>query len=215
MINRLFVFIWKHKSYLLGTLGIFIAWVWNGLWTSGILFRRWQDLYGFMPDHIFFPGEEFIVLNAHDNSWLPSLGFLVLAVVSIILSFRQKKLTFGLLIIIFISFFIVIVSLLPCLCRAREYSYRISCQKNLKSSSLQLIQYIQAYQQFPENFDIKVGRAGKICVILSPEKKTSGERFVIFEDAPRTHAGDLRHRLWSDGVVNSYYPWKTTGGGVK
>lgn len=88
--NRLFVFIWKHKSCLLGALGIFIAWVWNGLWTSGILFRRWQDLYGFMPDHIFFPGEEFIVLNAHDNSWLPSLGFLVLAVVSIIVLPSEK-----------------------------------------------------------------------------------------------------------------------------
>ena len=35
-----------------------------------------------------------------------------------------------------------------------------------------------------------------------------GGRFVILEDAPRSHVGDLRHRLWSDGKVELWYPWK-------
>ena len=42
-------------------------------------------------------------------------------------------------------------------------------------------------------------------------RKIEKERFIVIEDAPRTHAGDLRHRLWSDGTIDYYYPWKTQG----
>ena len=27
-------------------------------------------------------------------------------------------------------------------------------------------------------------------------------------DLLRFHAGNLCHRLWSDGTIDSYYPWK-------
>ena len=33
-------------------------------------------------------------------------------------------------------------------------------------------------------------------------------KFILFEDAERCHAGDLRHRFWSDGKIEFFYPWK-------
>ena len=35
-------------------------------------------------------------------------------------------------------------------------------------------------------------------------KKSDGPRFIVIEDASHTHAGALRHRLWSDGVTEAY-----------
>ena len=42
-------------------------------------------------------------------------------------------------------------------------------------------------------------------------RKIEKERFIVIEDTPRAHAGDLRHRLWSDGTIDFYYPWEIQG----
>ena len=42
-------------------------------------------------------------------------------------------------------------------------------------------------------------------------RKIGKERFIVMEDVPHAHAGDLRHRLWSDGTIDFYYSWETQG----
>ena len=32
--------------------------------------------------------------------------------------------------------------------------------------------------------------------------------FILHEDPPNTHACDVRHRIWSNGRVETFYPWK-------
>ncbi len=32
--------------------------------------------------------------------------------------------------------------------------------------------------------------------------------FILHEDPPNTHACDVRHRIWSNGLVETFYPWK-------
>lgn len=205
----------KNGLYLLLTTGFLLAYGWKVLWADEFLLHWWRGLYGILPDGFFFQGEEFIALNSHSNSWPPLLGFWCISFVIIALSIyraQKEKIRLGFFLFMIVLFLVCAANLLPCLCRAQEYGWRLNCQSSLKISALELLVYIQDHQSFPEALIVEISPKDKMVVTLPPDRKPSGTRFVIFEDAPRAHAGDLRHRLWSDGTIDSYYPWKTEGG---
>ena len=39
----------------------------------------------------------------------------------------------------------------------------------------------------------------------NPDLETA---FVLHEDPPNTHTCDVRHRIWSNGRIETFYPWE-------
>ena len=99
------------------------------------------------------------------------------------------------------------VILSPCLCVSREHARRMLCQSQLKIIYITCELYAQEHSNaFPATIDNgslrhKVHYYGK-------DQKRIMPRFILLEDAEYCHAGDMRHRIWSDGKIEYFYPWK-------
>lgn len=192
---------------ILGAGGLlFCLWFW---FFSGPVYPLWQKLESCLPEHIYFPVEEVLALNTHHNSPHVWLGSLLIAVITAALGLKLNgKLQHYYLHILLGSVLFVFAALfLQCLCRAAEYSKRIHCLSELHAIYRDLKLYAgNNNDMFPEKSDLKeikhpVNYYGK-------GKRPADKTFVILEDACRIHAGDMRHRIWSDGTREQFYPWR-------
>ena len=181
-------------------------------WMFGlpVFFYLWWQKITFLPDKIYFPVEEFLALNAHPNSPLVYVGSFVIIVSTILLSWKfngkpDKKYKY-----ILLSTMIILLAalLFPCLCRPREVSRRVRCWQDMKQSYYGLLAYAEANNSMlPETFSIipeckhRVNYYGK-------GRSLKDAPFVLFEDAERCHAGDMRHIMMSDMTIKVFYPWK-------
>ena len=181
-------------------------------WMYGLplFFYKWWQEVTFLPDKIYFPIEEFLALNNHPNSpWITIGGFLII-ITTILLSWKlngrpKKRYELALLPIVIL---LLAGIMFPCLCRPLEYSRRARCAAQLKTSFLELKLYAEENNcfQLPETVSLpeckhKVNYYGK-------GRSLKSKPFVLFEDAERCHAGDLRHIILSDGTMKLFYPWK-------
>ncbi len=168
----------------------------------------WQKI-NFLPDKIYFPVEEFLALNAHPNSPFIYLGGFLIITSTILLSWKfngkpEKKYKYILLAAVIV---LLAALLFPCLCRPREVSKRARCWSAMKLSYYELLEYAKANNSMlPDTVSIpeckhKVNYYGK-------GRSLKEKPFVLFEDAERCHAGDMRHIFMSDCTVKSFYPWK-------
>ena len=199
-------------------------WWWR-IWSSGVLLKWWLGQEGQFALPTFFLCEEFIALHSHQNEWPGRVGFYLIiffAISFILLSAIRvikteiKMLLVPLVFTIFLLFFSI------CLCQSEERSNRKFCPVNLKNYHSALMNHAADYGFYPTVLPDKEDAIGKYRLHSLPQKsrnyqfpgagrKIEKERFIVIKDAPRTHAGDLRHRLWSDGTIDYYYPWKTQG----
>ena len=87
------------------------------------------------------------------------------------------------------------------------------CPYNLKAYQQKLEKEIASRYAYPALLpDIESRFMTKIQYFYpGANRKSSAERFIVMEDAPRAHAVDLRHRLCSDGTIDLYYPWEIQG----
>ena len=213
MKQPLLFFLKGNRWYFLLIVFFFFAYGWKILWENELLLHLWGNLFGILPDRYFFPCEEFIAFQSHGNSLPASLFFWVLSLGILIYMVRQtrkKEIQAGFLFFLIVLFLASTCNLLPCLCRAKEYGRRIRCQSDLRKIGMELKLYLDKYETFPSEVIIEKPH-GRIAVSLLSDSKMSGFRYLVYEDAPRTHAGDLRHRLWSDGTIDFSYPWATEG----
>ena len=213
MKQPLLFFLKGNRWYFLLIVLFFFAYGWKILWENELLLHLWGNLFGILPDRYFFPCEEFIAFQSHGNPLPASLFFWVLSLGILIYMVRQarkKEIQAGFLFFLIVLFLASTCNLLPCLCRAKEYGRRIRCQGDLRKIGMELKSYLDKYEIFPSEVIIEKPH-GRIAVSLLSDSKMSGFRYLVYEDAPRTHAGDLRHRLWSDGTIDFSYPWATEG----
>ena len=204
-------FLKRNRWYFLLIVFFFFAYGWKILWANELLLSLWGKLFGILPDGYFFPCEEFIAFQSHGNTLPASLFFWVLSsgiLIYMVRQTRKKEIQAGFFYFLIVLFLASTCNLLPCLCRAKEYGRRIRCQSSLRKSGMELKLYLDEYETLPSEAILEDPH-GRIAVPLPLNSKMSDCRYVVYEDAPRTHAGDLRHRLWSDGTIDSCYPWKT------
>ena len=208
---NLLSFLKGNRWYFLLIVFFFFAYGWKILWANELLLHLWGKLFGILPDSYFFPCEEFIAFQSHGNTLPASLFFWVLSsgiLIYMVRQTRKKEIQAGFFYFLIVLFLASTCNLLPCLFRAKEYGRRIRCQSSLRKSGMELKLYLDEYETLPSEVIIE-NPHGRIAVPLPLNSKISDCRYVVYEDAPRTHAGDLRHRLWSDGTIDSCYPWKT------
>ena len=187
------------------------------LWTGEILLNWWRKGYGSIGDQTFFPVEEWLALHSHNNEWPVFVGYVTVIIVIIVLHSLSRKIRihgFGHALFIF-ALIACFLGTMPCLCRTKERMHRQFCPYNLKAYQQEFEKEIASRHVYPALLpDIESRFRTKIQYFYpGANRKSSAERFIVIEDAPRTHAGDLRHRLWSDETIDFYYPWKSEGGG--
>ena len=197
----------KCKAGIVLICGCTLAMLWMVFFP---FFYFWWLKCAFLPDVIYFPIEEFLALNAHSNSpYVPVGGFLI-STTTLIWAFKlngkpKKVYEYVFLVIIIIM---VLWMLFPCLCRPKEVSRRARCCAALKEAYAQISLYadenggkLPDSVVFPDFIEHPVNYLGK-------GRSLKEKKFVLFEDASRYHAGDLRHRMYSNGEIKQHYPWK-------
>jgi hypothetical protein len=198
----------KYLGWAVLFIGFGVGLLWREL-MHDVLFRLWQPMYGHLPDALFFRMEIFFDqpngFAQLSVSWL----FFLAGLLGMLYLTRGKRRWYENLLLVFVVVFMFLF-LQPCLCAPHglvENAYCLSSletkYRELQESGGDLPDQIPLEWQKSQQYDHEVIYHGK-GRSLSEE----GERFVILEDAPRSHVGDLRHRLWSDGKVESWYPWK-------
>lgn len=217
---------WKKNwpVFLLLILFIPALWWWH-IWSSGVLLKWWQGLERQFAPSTFFRWEEFIALHSHQNEWPGRVGFyliLLFAIFFILLStFRIIKTEIKMLLVPSILTMLLLFFSI-CLCQSKEKNNRKFCPVNLRNYHSALINYAADYGFYPTVLPDKEETIEKYRPHSLPLKnrnylfpgagrKIGKERFIIMEDVPHAHAGDLRHRLWSDGTIDFYYSWETQG----
>lgn len=163
----------------------------------------------FLPAGFYFPLEEFLALYTHRNSPFFSIGGLVIVLITLLWSFklygRLKKKYEYLPLLLIILLWAVILS--PCLCVSREHARRMLCQSQLKKIYMTCELYAQEHNNaFPATIDN--GSLRHKVYYYGKDQKRIMPRFILLEDAEYCHAGDMRHRIWSDGEIEYFYPWK-------
>ncbi len=226
---------WKENWTVFVVLFLYIpAFWWWGIWSHGSVLRWWRAFEGKVATPTFFEWEEFIALHSHNNEWPGRIGFygiilliliflLLYAVRIIRIPVRQAAGPKGLMVLL--AFTLIILFFSICLCRSKEKEARWGCQSALNLYQKAFISYFNKHESYPSalqtsDFPDEASQAKlemfitRYCHHLYPgaDKKPDDQCFIVIEDAPRAHAGDLRHRLWSDGTIDSYYPWKSNGG---
>ena len=197
----------KYLGWVVLFIGFGVAIIWRELIHDRLLFQWWQPMYGRVPDALFFPLEEFFdqpdsTLSVH-ISWL----LLFAGLLGMLLLTRGKRRWHENLVLFFVFAF-QFFCLQPCLCASPSMVSR--CIKDFK----QFYRQVQAYggdlpDQIPPEWQKSQQYAHEVIYHGKGRSlNEKGERFVILEDTPRSHVGDCRHRLWSDGKVESWYPWK-------
>lgn len=168
----------------------------------------WYKTESFLPDWIYFPIEEFFAFNIHNNTLfmkLPmALLFAVFFIWSLVLNGRKIRF-FDFLMVFFVLLFFLFL-MMPCLCRPAEYARRANCIAVMKSVCQNLSLYTE---NLPEELDVQP-RKGQKVHYFGKNKNINDKKFILFEDADRSHAGNLKHRLYSDGTFEAFYPWKKT-----
>ena len=217
---------WKKNwpVFVLVILFVPTLWWWR-IWSSGVLLKWWQVQEGQLSLPTFFQWEEFIALHSHQNEWPGRVGFylIILLVIFFILlsAIRIIKTEIKVLLVPFILTMLLLFFSI-CLCQSEERSNRKFCLVNLKNYHSALMNHAADYGFYPTVLPDKEETIEKYRPHSIPLKnrnylfpgagrKIEKERFIVIEDTPRTHAGDLRHRLWSDGTIDFYYPWKARG----
>lgn len=207
----------KKQAGIFLIAGFLLFGVWNLFWFSPV-YPLWQKLDGRLPENIYFPVEEFLALNGYHNSIYALSGSLIIAIGTIAWAWKlngklQKWYEYLLL---FILFFVAAMISMPCLCRSREHARRLRCSAMLRQTYVALEFYARENgNTFPDTTDIpdtaQIGKIAHPVNYYGKGKSFTDKPFIILEDACRIHAGDMRHRIWSDGTREQFYPWRKTG----
>ncbi len=212
-------FKWVYWLALIFVLSI----LWSILWSSRVTIGWWQHFHGTVSDAVFFRWEEFFALNSHGNTTVAHLGFLLTIGFGVALQFvpgLAEKAKWSSFVIVALAAFM----LLPCLCHPREKTRRMLCQSKMKALGHALNTYAAEYGEFPPALGVTMPD-GKLfweadrwfdpaeTTYHGAGKKPSDGIFLLVEDGYRTHAGDLRHRLMSDGAVSAVHLWENGNGG--
>ena len=205
----------KKQAGIVLIAGFLLFGVWNLVWFSPI-YPLWQKLDGRLPENIYFPVEEFLALNGHHNSIYASLGSFIIAIGTIVWArkLNGKLQKYYEYLLLFILLFAAAMITMPCLCRPVEHARRLRCDAILRMTYVALELYAgENNNAFPETTVIPdTAQTGKITHPVNyygKGKSLNGKPFIILEDACRVHAGDLRHRIWSDGKRELFYPWRS------
>jgi hypothetical protein len=194
----------KTKTFLLMLGSILLPSCW-GLLLS-FLNTFWHKTYSFLPARIYFPVEEFFAFNIHNNTMfmkLPmALLFIVFFVWALIENGRDIRF-FDFLMIIFVLIFFIFL-MMPCMCRPLEYVCRKNCAAVMRSMYQTMSLYVE---NLPDRIEFELHDGHKIHY-FGEGKNINDSKFVLFEDADRVHAGNLKHRFYSDGSCEEYYHWK-------
>ena len=195
----------RMKAAVILAAGAVLFFLWLFLWSYGA--QYWPAFRSLLPPSVYFPIEEFLALNDHNSPW-SLIGGPVIAIGFLIWAIRTnnggkmrlwEKALLGLIVISVLMF------LLPCLRAPVETGRRLRCISEMK------ITYMELFVRYPDRLPDHVqfqNRDGHAVRYLGKGRSWKEPKFILFEDAERCHAGDLRHRIWSDGSVDHFYPWK-------
>lgn len=195
----------KGGIVLIGGIVLTLLWMWI---FPEYLYPLWKN-FTFLPDPFYFPIEEFLALNGHYNSPVIYIGGFILLVGTLIWSLKlngrlQKSYEYILLAAIIM---LLAAMILPCMCVSREVGRRLRCTAHLKEAYCKLSLYSSENNGLlPDKFVIS---DSKHQINYYGKNRSLREKtFVLFEDAVRCHAGDLRHQMLSNGEIRRFYPWK-------
>ena len=193
----------RMKAAVILAAGAVLFFLWLFLWTYGA--QYWPAFRPLLPPSVYFPAEEFLALNDHNSPWclvgggLIAGGFMVWAIRANGRELRiRESALLGLIVIMLLMF------LLPCLCAPREKGRRLTCISKMKIAWFELREKYP--DKLPDHFEFPSPRSHTVRY-RGAGKSWKGPRFILFEDASG-HAGELRHRFWSDGKIDVFYPWK-------
>lgn len=194
----------KLKTFLLMLGCILLPSCW-GLLLS-FLNTFWHKTYSLLPDRIYFPVEEFFAFNIHNNTMFMKLPMALLFIVFFIWALIENGRNirfFDFLMIIFVLIFFLFL-MMPCMCRPMEYARRKNCAAVMRSMYQTMSLYVG---NLPDRIELEPHDGHKIHY-FGEGKNINDSKFVLFEDADRVHAGNLKHRFYSDGSCEEYYHWK-------
>ncbi len=196
----------RMKAAVILAAGAVLFFLWLFLWSYGA--QYWPAFRSLLPPSVYFPIEEFLALNDHNSPWclvgggLIAAGFIVWAIRANGRKLRiWESALLGLIVILLLMF------LLPCLRAPREKSRSLRCVSKMKIAWLELLDKYP--DKLPDSFEVPVSRSHTVRY-RGAGRSWKEPRFILFEDGSG-HAGDLRHRFWSDGKIDAFYPWKEAG----
>ena len=196
----------KHKAGIVLITGSVLTVVW--MYAAESLYQLWGK-FTFIPENLRYPVEEFLALNGHHNSPFVFAGGCILALATLAwglkLNGKLKKWYEYTALVMLI--FLLLEILIPCLCSSREHSRRAVCNNYLHKLQQECKSYaIENGGTFPDTVDLSNFKHA--IHYYGKGKKYSAPPFVLLEDAEKIHAGDMRHRVYSDGRGENFYPWK-------
>ena len=194
----------RIKAAVILAAGVVLTFLWIRFWHDGAQF--WSVMEPLLPPSWYFPVEEFLALNNHNSPWsliggpVIAIGFLIWAIRTNSGKMRLwEKALLGLIVIAVMMF------LLPCLCAPVEAGRRLRCISEMRMTYMEL--FVRYPDRLPDHVQFQ-NRDGHAVRYLGKGRSWKEPKFILFEDAERCHAGDLRHRIWSDGEIDVFYPWK-------
>ena len=196
----------RMKAAVILAAGVVLTFLWIRFWHDGA--QYWPAFRSLLPPSVYFPIEEFLALNDHNSPWclvggvLIAGGFIVWAIRA-----NGRKLRIWESALLGLIVVLLLLILLPCLCAPREIGRRVSCISDLKNAWLELREKYP--DKLPDSFEISSPRSHTV-IYRGAGRSWKEPRFILFEDGSG-HAGDLRHRFWSDGKIDAFYPWKEAG----
>ncbi len=196
----------RMKAAIILAAGAVLFFLWLGFWSYGA--QYWPSFRSLLPPSVYFPTEEFLALNDHNSPWclvgggLIAGGFIVWAIRANGRKLRIWESALSGLIVVLLLLF-----LLPCLCAPLEKGRRIRCLSKMKIAWYELLDKYP--DKLPDSFEVPVSRSHTVRY-RGAGRSWKEPRFILFEDGSG-HAGDLRHRFWSDGKFDVFYPWKDSG----
>lgn len=198
----------KAAVVLLSGTALILLWI----WIIPNLFLPLCQCFSFLPESLYFPLEEFAALHGHHNSLIVSIGGFLLMICTMIVAWKlngkpakvYEYILSGVIVILLLAM------MMPCLCVPREVARRVRCLGMLKEIYQELSVYAEENKGlFPASFPVK--EKGHPVLYYGEGRSLGEPAFLLLEDAARSHAGDLRHQMWSNGEVKIIYPWKNDG----
>jgi len=199
----------RRKPALILAAGAVLFFLWLGLWSYGA--QYWPEFRPLLPPSLYFRVEEILALNDR-NSPLSLIGVCLITSGFLIWAIRAngRKLRIregalpGLIVVLLLLFW------LPGLRAPLEKVRRLKCTSGMKWAWLELrVKHPDKLpDKLPDEVDTLLRKKHVMIRYHGAGRNWKEPRFILFEDEGRCHAGELRHRLWSDGKVESWYPWK-------
>ena len=183
--------------------GILLTFLWFCFWENGAL--CWSLGRSVLPPRLYFQAEEFLALSNHNSPWCMAGGALIVFGFMIWALRANGRVRFREGALLGLIAAALLVLLTPCLCAPREVGRRADCLWRMRQTYLELREKYP--DKLPDRFPLQ-RRDGHTVRYGGAGKSLQGPRFILFEDADPGHAGDMRHRFWSDGVCEQFYPWK-------